>query len=197
MLISFSGIDGCGKTTIAQHSVKFFKKNGGNALYKRLSNAGLARKAGNAVKVVSGSRAKTVVRSNKPAFSLFRKFSLVFDALAFRLVLLHARISKKNIVCDRYFFDSIVHLNFLGIRTKYFERLLFAIAPKPDITSFIYVRSEEAMQRDKDFSKEFYKKKDALYSMLFEKISHLRVENTNLSQTLKKVEQTIEEVKAR
>ena len=53
------------------------------------------------------------------------------------------------------------------------------------------------MQRDKDFPKEFYKKKEAIYSALFEKIPHIRVENNSLPQALKKVEQAIDGAKAR
>jgi len=191
MLVSFSGIDGCGKTTLAKKAVEMLKAQGVNASYSRVADIALARRAGNALGKVSKEKSKAFAYSGGRVVGFLRKLSILLDVLLFRIKYGIAKLSKKSIVCDRYFYDSLVHLNFLGIGTPGFQKLLLTLAPKPDVAFLVIVQAEVAMNRNKEFPIEFYGKKHALYMKLFSNLKAVKINNTNLTSSLGKVSQAI------
>ncbi len=191
MLISFSGVDGCGKTTLARKAVEMLRHRRVKASYVRVADLAIARRAGDALGSVSRQRAMAAVSSTDRGIALLRKTALVFDALLFRLTVLWAKLSNSALVCDRYFFDSIVHLNYLGISTKRFERMLLAIAPKPTVVFFIAVKPAVAAKRNREFPKGFYEKKHLLYARIFKGVKHIGLENADLNKAVLQVEKAI------
>jgi len=193
MLISFSGIDGCGKTTFATQVMELLKQKGLKAKYLRVTDMAVSRKLGELFKKISSENTKKAASSSGSISSFFRKMFLVFDVLFFRVVLLCAGVTGTSIVCDRYFFDSIVHLKYLGISTKLFDRFLFVLAPEPDMAFLLVVPAEVAIGRDKDFSAEFYREKHSYYMEVFKKINAIKIENNNLDSTSMQVEKVVVE----
>ncbi len=193
MLISFSGIDGCGKTTFATQVIELLKTRGLKAKCLRVTDTAISRKLGELFKKISGKRTKSAASSSGSVFAFFRKMFLVFDVLLFWIVLLRARVTGTNLVCDRYFFDSIIHLKYLGISINLFENFLFALAPEPDIAFLLIVPVEVAKGRDKDFSNNFYKEKHSYYIEVFEKINAIKIENNDLDSTSMQVKKIVVE----
>ncbi len=191
MLISFSGIDGCGKTTLSAYVVEFLRDRGLKARCIRVTDAAISRKAGNLLKKICHKKTKTAAVSSGKGIAIFRKATLVFDVLVFWVVLLWSRLTKTSLVCDRYFFDSIVHLNYLGISSALFGKFLLAFAPRPDIAFLLVVPPDVARGRDRDFSADFYEKKHSCYVKIFEGINGVEVENNNLDSATRQVKERI------
>ena len=191
MLISFSGIDGCGKTTFALEVVEFLKTRGLKARCLRVADLAISRRIGNLLSKASGKSAQRAASSSGAVFAFFRKATLFFDVLLFWVVHLHAKASRTTLVCDRYFFDLIVHLNYLGISTNLFEKVLLTVAPTPDIAFLMIVPAEVAVTRDLDFSPDFYEKKQLHYMRLFERIRAVKIESKSLDSTSKQVQKEV------
>lgn len=185
MIISFSGIDGCGKTTLASKAVEILRAKGIRARSHRVGDLGIARNFGNLLGKASANKAKSMAKSPNQIIIFFRKLSLLADALLFRI---GSVFQGTAIVCDRYFYDSLVHLNYLGVSTNYFEKILLSVAPKPDISFLVTVPTEVAMARDREFEKSFYERKAGFYAELFRKIECVEIDNRRLAPAISKMQ---------
>ncbi len=186
MIVSFSGIDGCGKTTLAKEAVKFLKSKGARVWYIRPADISMDRKIGNAFGKVSEKKAKGLSKSPNFFIAWLRKLSLLADACSFRfgtLLLGHGKV----IVCDRYYYDRLVHLEYCGISTRFINGLVLAMAPKPDIAFLVTAPVETALARDKESEKGFYKTKAGLYAKVFSRLDFVMLENKSLPSTTAKL----------
>jgi thymidylate kinase len=137
MLVTLSGIDGSGKSTIAQliqdqfpgfkiiHIVQF-----------RLVN-----------KLFKKSKINIEKKSNpgsKSWVGLLNLGLLVFDSLLFRF---YFWFSSNPIICDRYFYDLFAtHIYRYG--NSRFLKLISSFFPKPSLAFFIEVPAEIARERE-------------------------------------------------
>lgn len=191
MLISFSGIDGCGKTTYALQVADLLRQRGYKVKYIRLADRSIVRRIGNILhKVSQDNVAKAATSCRRPA-SLLRKILLLADVALFSWEMLLAAITGTAVVCDRYFFDSLVHLNYLGVSTKLIAKIVCALAPTPTLAFWLTLPPELAQTRDHDFTPEFYRAKHALYAELFQKIDVIKIENLTLDSTSAQVKEKI------
>lgn len=176
-LMSFSGIDGAGKSTQI------------GALYSRLSEAGVHVRVmtfwddiavlGRARESLSlalfkgekgvGAPGKPVLRRDKDVRSWYMtvaRFLLYFlDSL--RLSVVVAKISPTGdtdvFVFDRYLYDELANLNLEGRLSRAYARLLLKFIPHPDIAYLLDADPAQACERKPEYRLDFVATNRASY----------------------------------
>lgn len=179
LLISFSGLDGAGKSTQIEN------------LRERLAAAGLnielltfwdnvvvlTRYREGFVHTVYGSE-KGVGAPNKPVnrrdknvrawyLTIARHALYLLDAIHLRMVVAKALNSGSDIVIvDRYVYDELANLPLERPMTRAFVRLVEKLAPKPDIAYLLDADPEAAHKRKPEYPVDFMHKCRAAYYRL-------------------------------
>lgn len=179
LLISFSGLDGAGKSTQIEN------------LRERLLTAGLrvqlltfwddvvvmTRYREGFVHTVYGSEkgigapGKPVNRRDKNVrawyLTIARHALYLLDAVHLRMVVANALKSGSDIVIvDRYIYDELANLPFEQRATRTFMRTIEKIAPKPDIAYLLDADPEAAHKRKPEYPVDFMHKCRAAYYRL-------------------------------
>jgi len=178
-LVSFSGIDGAGKSTQI------------DALCRHLTNSGLrysvltfwddivvlprfrehmslrAFKGENGV----GSREKPIARRDKNVASwyltAFRMILYTLDALRLRSVASRTTESGVDfVIFDRYIYDEFANLPFQRSLVCLYVRLLLRIIPKPHVAFLIDADAEAATIRKPEYPLEFARRNREAYLQL-------------------------------
>ncbi len=167
ILISFSGLDGSGKSTQIEH------------VRSRLAELGISTRVlgfwddvvvlsryreGFVHKVFKSERGigapdKPVKRRDKNVrgwhVTLARHFMYLADALHLRLVLRRARRSAPAIIFDRYIYDELANLPLTNRLSGGFIRLVLALVPRPDVAYLLDADPEAARARKPEYPVDF------------------------------------------
>ena len=148
MFITFEGIDGSGKTTVAKGLVKILEDNGYDVLYTREPGGNKIAESIRSV-VLDTKNTDMDVRTEALLYAAARRQHLVG-------LIEPALQTKKIVVCDRFVDSSIAYQGYArNIGPELVEYINdFAIAGlRPDLTFLINVRPEVGLERiskDKD-----------------------------------------------
>lgn len=168
-LICFTGVDGSGKTTLAKELVKIMNEKGVQYkyVYGRLEPFILKPFIMTGRKIFLrgtnmfedygrySSTKNNAIKRHSFLFTVYR-YILLFDY--FLQLLFRVRLPfmlGKNIVCDRYVYDTVitdlsVDMNYSKSEIRKLIRLFFYLAPKPDLAFLIDLPEEIAFQRKDD-----------------------------------------------
>ncbi|MEM0204152.1 MAG: dTMP kinase [Archaeoglobaceae archaeon] len=133
-LIAIEGIDGSGKTTIAQHLCNFLSSLGYDCVvFKEPSDS------------VYGER----IRSSKQRLSAEEELQLfILDReIDVRERILPALQSGKIVIMDRYYYSNIAYQSCRGIDAEKIREMNESFAPKPDLVILLDVSVDIALQR--------------------------------------------------
>ena len=84
--------------------------------------------------------------------------------------------SGKVVVCDRYFYDLLVHYLFLVNKQKsLFVRFFYSIVPKPDVAFLLYLKPEQAFKRANEYNLNYFIFKDKVFGRLYSRLGGLFV----------------------
>ena len=168
-LICFTGIDGSGKTTLSKALVEALNKNGVKCMYvygrlepfilKPLIMIGrklFLRGKDMFKEYVEYSNTKREVMKRNSFLSWIYKNILLFDyslQLLFKVRL--PLMLGKNIVCDRYVYDTVitdlsVDMYYSTSEIRDLIKRFFYIIPTPDLVFLIDLPEEIAFQRKND-----------------------------------------------
>ncbi len=182
-IVSFSGIDGSGKSTQI------------NSLLECLTDAGIG------VRLLSfwddiavlggvrefsshklfrsepgiGSPGKPVNRRDKNVrrwyLTPIRFFLYFLDSLKLRAVAMrHGKEDAEVIIFDRYLYDELANLDLTDRFTQYYIHFLLRIVPEPDIANLIDADPVQARQRKPEYPLEFIYANRAAY-LAFSKLT--------------------------
>jgi thymidylate kinase len=171
VIISFSGLDGSGKSTQIENLRAALESAG---LRTRLLTfwddvvVGVKYREGFVHKVYKSERGigapgKPVARRDKNVRAWYltvARYMLYFaDALSLRHVLARARKSAADVVIvDRYIYDELANLDLNKALARNFVRCIRALVPQPDISFLLDADPEAAYARKPEYPVDFMRK---------------------------------------
>lgn len=153
-IITFSGVDGSGKSSQLELFQKELENQGVQAAYFHAVHFSLPQAAKRlfARSLSKPGVAKAVTKSSGLGV-LLRKGVLLLDLFRFRSYLKQLeRSGVTHLISDRYFYDSLVNIAYLdgtSIDTAY-ARFAARFIPKPDRAFFLSVSPEAVMTRERE-----------------------------------------------
>lgn len=206
MIITFSGVDGAGKSTVIEHVRKEFDK-------KLRRKVVVLRHRPSVLPILSAwtkgkakaeqDAASTLPRqgNNQSALSSFLRFAYYFtDYLAGQFVVYTRHVLRGDIVLyDRYYFDFINDSVRSNIRLpERFLRAGYFFLLKPDFNFFLYADADTILCRKQELDKETITELTAKYLALFNTLDsgksstgkYVPIENNNLEATINHIMNT-------
>jgi thymidylate kinase len=208
-LISFIGVDGSGKTTLANAVLAALRDRGvkceyvwgrfGSVLVDRvvaISKRLVFHQKDNRNGTERFLKTKSWVFKNRFTASFYALFVTAdyFWQILFKLWVPH--ICGRNIICDRYVYDAIIDLAVdLGYSTKTYSTLLagyLRLVPKPDLAFLISVPEQLAYERKDDIpSLEYLRRRKELYDHVAGQYDFVVLDGSLSSEEIRAVAQSM------
>ncbi len=167
-LVSFSGLDGAGKTTQIENLRAYLETHGlkttllafwDNVVVLSRYREGFVHKVFKSERGI-GAPDKPVNRRDKNVrgwhVNLARHGLYLLDALNLRRVLARARRSGADVIIfDRYVHDELANLPLEHRLTDSFVKFVAAVAPKPDIAFMLDASPDAARARKPEYPLDF------------------------------------------
>ncbi len=179
LLISFSGIDGAGKSTQIEKLCEYLSSKGLPIIRLAFWDDVVAfpgLRAGFSHKYLHsdgnvGTPEKPANRNDKNTqkwyLTIARSILFFTDAINLRRVVRKARSKhSRAIVFDRYIYDQLATLPLHRAVARAYARLLLKIAPKPDISYLLDAIPEAARERKPEYPLDFMHKYRRSYLQL-------------------------------
>jgi len=185
-LIAVEGIDGAGKTTVAQH------------IYRSLTNHGYPCVF---LKEPSGSIYSRIIeiitRLKVPDPELELMLFLKDREIDVRKRILPALSQGKIVIMDRYYYSNIAYQSARGLNADRIRKLNEKIAPKPDLVILLDLDPSKALERIKNRKKlSIFEEKDFLERVRqkFREIVDERTVIVNAERELEIVKKEVEQI---
>ena len=179
MLITLSGLDGAGKSTLIEWLREALETNGypvtvlhmnhdvGVYAYARRLRDTLAGKSGRPqprrVRTASERMRRAIIWGRTLRWCVYP-----IDLLIFTLYRAYVeRLKKRVLVMDRYFYDTLVDLSRGSQRGN---RLLEALTPVPDVAALVDVPPETAALRKTEYSFDYLSARWPFYQSVFGRV---------------------------
>lgn len=188
ILISFSGLDGSGKSTQMENLISHLESLGLKT--QRLAfwddivvgtryREGFVHKVYKSEKGI-GAPGKPVNRRDKNVrkwyLSIARHGLYLLDALHLCEVIARARRGRPDVlVVDRYIYDQLANLPLSSPVTRAFVKTVHAFVPRPDVAYLLDADVEAAYARKPEYPVEFMRQSRAAYMKLAEMLKTLTV----------------------
>ncbi len=168
LLISFSGLDGAGKTTQITNLREFISRHGlqhelitfwDDVVVGTRYREGVVHKVYGSEQGI-GAPGKPVNRNDKNVrrwyLTIARHLLYLLDAIHLRFVVGRAEMNDNNvIIMDRYIYDELANLPVGNPISNLFIRMVRFIAPIPDIAYLLDADPEAARARKPEYPIEF------------------------------------------
>jgi len=187
VLVSFSGIDGAGKSTQIENLRAAIEAHGyrtrlltfwDNVVVLSRYREGFVHKVYGSERGI-GAPGKPVARRDKNIrkwyLTLARHTLYLLDALHLAWVVERERAACDVLIMDRYIYDELANLPLRHALTRRYVRLLAAIAPKPDVAYLLDADPEAAVARKPEYPLEFMRECRASYFALANALGNLTV----------------------
>lgn len=215
MLITFSGLDGAGKSTLIEWlRARLEAERRPVAVLHITDNLGVYaclrairdRVTGpRTTQSIGRSRADSSKPRDRPAAALrrarnaivwnkpLRRWVYLPDLLIFLCYrALIEQVRGRVLVMDRYFYDTLVDVSVDG--GWFWCRLLQRITPTPTVAVFLEVTPQESFARKGEFSIEYLHRRYVAYQKLFRSVpSAVRLANADLEATQQAVWRAVSE----
>jgi thymidylate kinase len=179
LLISFSGLDGAGKTTQIENLRALLHGMGlrtalltfwDDVVVLSRYREGFVHRVYGSERGV-GAPGRPVARRDKNVrrwyLTLMRHALYLLDALHLRRVVARAQKSETDVIIfDRYIYDELANLPLHSGLSRSFAQLLARLVPQPNIAYFLDADSEAAVARKPEYPLDFMRQCRASYHAL-------------------------------
>ncbi|MFC1727897.1 hypothetical protein ACFLZ7_00345 [Nanoarchaeota archaeon] len=182
-VIAFAGLDGSGKSTQAENVIKFLHEIKFKTKYVHLPSS---TPLNFAMRAVPSKIKKTKFKKKSKMVSFLRQIAfLVGIPWIYLIKIWPNRFMGRIVIADRWFYDELVHLKYLGMCSlpNFYRKLI----PKPSLLYFLNVDAKTAHKRKPEAKIEQFTRKHELYANLNKKIRVNKVKVSNLKNTNKKI----------
>lgn len=166
MLISFSGVDGSGKSTQIEMFSKYFKKTNKKVLVLKIFEYFLLKPVIALLKKNKTSKLGIISKTQNPIFVLWCIPALLDIWISYLINILPALFKYDIIICDRYYYDMAVNMAYYGYMPKSFLKYYIGLLPRSDIGITFLLDPLPAHKRSKEFDLSYYIDQHKLYSNL-------------------------------
>ena len=150
LLIAVEGIDGAGKTTIANHLCDFLSKKGYKCVVLKEPSESIYGK------MIKSLKSRPAPETEMELFLKDREMD-VKDRI------LPALEEGKIVIMDRYYYSNIAYQSARGLNADRIRELNERIAPKPDLVILLDLSPSKALERIKNREKlSIFEEKDYL-----------------------------------
>jgi thymidylate kinase len=188
ILVSFSGLDGSGKSTQIQNLASYLEERGlrtttlafwDNVVVWSRYREGFVHSVYGSERGI-GAPDKPVNRRDKNVrkwyLSLARHFLYLADALNLGSVIRKARrLPVQAVIMDRYIYDELANLPLSNSLTRMFVRVVGWIVPRPDVAYLLDADPEAARARKPEYPVDFMRECRASYFRLAELLETMTV----------------------
>lgn len=205
IVITFTGVDGAGKSTVLQHiemllSKKYRKKT--KVLRHRPTGFPILSSLKYGSQKAEQKAAERLPRkgTNRSILSSLARFVYYYldYILGWLKINYYTKVKKTNLIFDRYYFDFIADERRANLLLpKGLAKNLYTLLYKPDVNILLTAATETILQRKQELSKEdidnLTKKYQYLFVELTEKYpqSYENIANEDLTATLQKIEKIL------
>jgi len=188
LLVSFSGLDGAGKSTQIANLQQFIESRGlrstllafwDNVVVLSRYREGFVHKVYGSERGI-GAPGQPVNRQDKNVrrwyLTIVRHALYLLDALHLTVVVGRARKSGADIIImDRYIHDELANLPLGNVATRLFVRMVSAFAPRPDVAYLLDVEPAQAVRRKPEYPITFLYLSRRSYHQLARMLGHMTV----------------------
>ena len=174
MVVTFSGLDGVGKTTHVLMLYRWLHKQKINPKIVEAHKLSLYFSIGKLLKKIYPAFVKKLLNEQydllshsrrRAIFGIFRKFAFWVDLIIFYLWVKIQKGKRTIILCDRSPLDELVQLTYLGFYLKKNFKNILKRLPPVDVPILLCVNPQEAYRRKPEYPLEHFVKKAELYSL--------------------------------
>lgn len=193
MLVTFSGLDGAGKSTLIRRLTQALEKGGRKVtvltmydhvgVYAWLRMArDKGRKSAPDADAPSAGTVVATLRSSKA-----KRVALLVDLVAFQFYRVWIELIRRRVlVVDRYFYDSLADV--ADGKDWTYVRFFLKLTPTPSVPILIDTPPEESYKRKGEYSVEHLTRRRGLYHEIFGRVNRpFIVPNHILEETVEAV----------
>lgn len=199
MLITFSGLDGSGKSTLVEYLKERLERENKEVVVSHMNyDVGLyslLRFARTKFAKTNGRAAQMHAPRDRAFENDFQtkiaklRYRLVWnkglrfliyplDVLFFLFYRLYVeRMNQRVLIMDRYFYDTVVDIT--GARRSFPTRLLSWLTPAPDLSIYLDCNAEKAFRRKHEYSVDFLNQRRLSYQKLLAGLPRMVVISTD------------------
>lgn len=223
MLISFSGLDGAGKTTHINLTTRYLEAKGHRIkvlrMYDHVSVSALLRKrlwkplrravtgAKDSAQQPAGAPQKRDpnrkgYRRDKnrkgPIIVTLRQLVYAVDLVVFVAITTYQEsLRGQTIICDRHLIDSIVNLANTNRVAEAYSRLMLSVLPEPDLPILIDVDAKVAFDRKPEYPLEYNLERRQAYLDVFGRLKNAAIiPSTTIPEVQQEIERRVDSIAA-